>query len=821
MLIFNMMINSIYDSSRARHITKIFFDYKVKIELLRLDIWFNKQCKENNVTPNYINIKYNNKSKTGNIAINKAKSIWLNLEIKQLYSKIQDMTEKLYSIHLEIGKHRYDNKMDTLYSKHVKTLSYKLQMKRKRLNNKLNMLIRNNEKQFNHNKLNINKPIHKFNDRVVNKTNVNFTIDEIKYIELGHKHNNISMYNNEYTMKNTVAEIESVLKQIPYADREHARHLITDKLKEIQIKEKLNDKLENEISIQNKIIKSIKQKVKNNKLIITKSDKGNTTVILNKQIYIDKTIEFLNKNNIQQIKRDPTNIFQTNIKNTIKDTKYIFDIKSKKSLINMNPNAPYLKAYPKIHKDNMPIRPIINYRDAPAYKISKFMNTYINNNYIYTNNRSIKNSTDFAKHIHNINIKSNYEMISLDIVNMYANIPIDETITLIENNFTNNNVTNKHTINEAIILLRMIMKQNYFNFNNKTYIQNEGLPMGSPISGTMANVFIDHIENTFINSLKPICPIIEWLRYVDDIFIIFDNNLITAQEILDKINKLHMKIKFTMENEIKHKINHLDLTLYRTKDKIHINIYRKPTTTDHAINIYSNHPHTHKMAAFRFFVNRMLTLPISNNNIRKETRIIKQIARSNGYNNNIINTLIRKHKLNNKKQNHNLNDNNNKQYTLFTYINHETYNLTKMIKKKYNINPAYKTNNTQLNRIHNNKIENNDPYNKSGVYLFNCNEAGCNCSYVGQTGRSFHKRYKEHRRLTTTNPSAISNHMWEENHKFSKIEDDFKILHFMNKGTKLNILETIEIQNNAKNNDNNLNDLTVINNNILFTLLDN
>jgi hypothetical protein len=39
------------------------------------------------------------------------------------------------------------------------------------------------------------------------------------------------------------------------------------------------------------------------------------------------------------------------------------------------------------------------------------------------------------------------------------------------------------------------MAQNYFSFQNTIYHPNKGIAMGSPISGTMAEIFLQHIEN--------------------------------------------------------------------------------------------------------------------------------------------------------------------------------------------------------------------------------------------------------------------------------------------------------------------------------------
>ena len=38
-----------------------------------------------------------------------------------------------------------------------------------------------------------------------------------------------------------------------------------------------------------------------------------------------------------------------------------------------NPSPPVMKALPKIHKQNIPIRPVINCINSPNYKVSKLI----------------------------------------------------------------------------------------------------------------------------------------------------------------------------------------------------------------------------------------------------------------------------------------------------------------------------------------------------------------------------------------------------------------------------------------------------------------
>jgi len=79
----------------------------------------------------------------------------------------------------------------------------------------------------------------------------------------------------------------------------------------------------------------------------------------------------------------------------------------------------------------------------------------------------------------------------------------------------------------------------------------------------------------------------------------------------------------TEENNI---INYLDITMHRNKNNIDIIIYRKPTGTDTTIQFSSNHPYEHKIAAFKYYIHRMLTLPIT-----EEWKTIITMAKNIGY----------------------------------------------------------------------------------------------------------------------------------------------------------------------------------------------
>ena len=57
------------------------------------------------------------------------------------------------------------------------------------------------------------------------------------------------------------------------------------------------------------------------------------------------------------------------------------------------------------------------------------------------------------------------------------------------------------------------MGQNYFTYKGKYYLQNEGLPMESPTSPTLANIFTENFENSLFKSRES-SKILFWYKYV-------------------------------------------------------------------------------------------------------------------------------------------------------------------------------------------------------------------------------------------------------------------------------------------------------------------
>jgi hypothetical protein len=89
---------------------------------------------------------------------------------------------------------------------------------------------------------------------------------------------------------------------------------------------------------------------------------------------------------------------------------------------------PALKAQLKLHKKNIPIRPVINNRTAPSYKLAKHLTKVINQHITLKNSYNVSNSVDLAQDLTKLKLHKNHRMFTFDINDLYVNIPIDETI---------------------------------------------------------------------------------------------------------------------------------------------------------------------------------------------------------------------------------------------------------------------------------------------------------------------------------------------------------------------------------------------------------
>ena len=85
-------------------------------------------------------------------------------------------------------------------------------------------------------------------------------------------------------------------------------------------------------------------------------------------------------------------------------------------------HAARIYGLPKIHKQNVPLRPIVSMIGTPMYNLSKYLCPFIKP--IVAEDYIVKNSSDFTEHIKTLNINSDEIQASFDVVSLFSNIAV-------------------------------------------------------------------------------------------------------------------------------------------------------------------------------------------------------------------------------------------------------------------------------------------------------------------------------------------------------------------------------------------------------------
>jgi hypothetical protein len=223
-----------------------------------------------------------------------------------------------------------------------------------------------------------------------------------------------------------------------------------------------------------------------------------------------------------------------------------------------------------------------------------------------------------------------------------------------------------------------------------------------------------------------------------------------------------------------------------------ISIFRKPTSTDTTINFYSNHLLEHKLAAYRFHIERMFTLPLGGEQWQEEWESIKQIERNNNYPINLLQKL--KQRIQRKLSHLTLpSKSSDTKWATFTYTTPQIRKITNVFKQT-NVKIAYKTNNTILQLTRPTTNTPIPPHDNSGGYALTCN--ACRKVYVGQTSRSLKLHYQEHiRYIKNNNPQlAYALHILQNRHEYGPINQTMHLLKPINSTSSLIPYERFYIQ---------------------------
>lgn len=715
----------------------------------------------------------------------------LKLEIKEANIDIQETKKEMEHAERTIKSTLNQKETTDFFNKQKNTHNYIKTKTRERQIQKLDTLKMKKIEEFG---FIINE------EWFVNKTKIEFPEESKWLLSLGRKFA-IPVNKQNFSPIKLITDIEQAIQTLQdEKDKEIKRTTLCNRIR--SHKNSLHNTTKEKFILN--IYKNTQKFIRKHKdeIVITTADKGNKTVVIYKQHYLEKMGELLEDKTVYgKIREDPTEKLQrknNQIVNELFKQKHInFQLKAKMYCSAAQP--PLLYGLPKIHKENCPLRPISASPNVPCYHLSKYIGSILKT--LISPDYNIKNIFELKEKLSNQEIKEEEILISYDVISLFTNISTTLAIRIILKKW--DLIKTQTTMSRSQfqkILEFCLIENNYFKYNSDLYRQSYGMPMGNPLSPTIADIVLDDLLNYTKKRLEEEGITIRMIyKYVDDMVAIVkkEDNL----KIIKILDEYHPKLKFTFEPETDKSIAFLDSKIHRREQKLILNWYAKEIASGRILNFNSAHIKSQKINTANNLVRKIMQIShpeFKQENIQK----IHNLLHKNNYPHQIIRDLISKNEniiINNQKNNVNTTNtttSQNAEPKIFIGVQYipnltETKHLRSLINQEH-IKIAHRPTQT-INKLFT-KTKDRTPLldNNNVVYEIRCQN--CNNKYIGQTKRALKTRIDEHKkdRDKEKETTALSQHL--KVHKHSADFEHVKILdHERNKNKRLT-LESLRIQ---------------------------
>ena len=309
----------------------------------------------------------------------------------------------------------------------------------------------------------------------------------------------------------------------------------------------------------------------------------------------------------ETVSNDPNPIYRKTLDKIIDELKVNGYISETEEIrLKEGTRTPCFYGLPKIHKTFEkfpPLRPICSGYSSCSSRLSEWVDSFLKPSAMQTSSY-IRDTTDFVNKLeefkNNTSKINDSFLVTMDVSSLYPNIDHGEGIAAGREALERR--TSKSVPSDVIAdLIAFILKSNTLSFDGKFYHQIKGTAMGTPMAVSFANLFMSKFETNLLDDYKKEYqkgPVM-WIRYIDDVFFVWDHNQEELMHFLSYCNSYAAKnsykstIKFTMEYS-KSDVVFLDTKVKKHDGTMITELHCKPTATHTYLHKLSDHP-THTL----------------------------------------------------------------------------------------------------------------------------------------------------------------------------------------------------------------------------------
>ena len=494
-------------------------------------------------------------------------------------------------------------------------------------------------------------------------------------------------------------------------------------------------------SLPRRYIRALRNIANDSSVVVTQADKGGGVIIMDKQQYVAKMNEMLSDS--ETYEKKPAGYTEKQSKLFNQKTRKILKTsergKKMYHLIEEAPTIPRMRGLPKVHKQNIPMRPITSGIGSAPHNIAKILAKPLTSALGSLSSAHIQNTTDMMQRLKEIDHIADKKLASFDVTALFTNVPIDGALAAIKkvvDAMDNENLPLPKK--QYMQLVTICMEFGCFSFHGDEYVQHSGLAMGSPLSPVGACLYMEDLEQSHF--MKIIGEDSIWMRYVDDVLVVVPKDT-QMDEKLKLLNNVNPKVQFTLELEHDKQIAFLDTCIMRSDNVFKFKVYRKPTNKEDYVHFYSAHGDRVKSGiVIGFFLRafRICTEEYLAEEIQHIYETFIKLKYPKGF---LIKQKKKAEQIINKKSQPQAKNLKRKPEKWIIIPYSKQANVISKELEKIGVRVAMSSG-KKIQELVCTK-EKKKETDKSVVYEIPC--TGCNKTYVGETGRGIQIRLKEHK----------------------------------------------------------------------------